>query len=365
MKIPFFTLRGQYDNIKDDIDRAINKVLTDFQFIKGEEVKLFESEFAKAITTEHCVSTASGTDALFLTLKAIGIQHGDEVITPAWSWISSAETISLCGGTPVFADVDPVYYTIDVAEVEKKITSKTKAVIVVHLYGQAGPLRVLREICVRNNLILIEDCAQAHFTSFEGVYVGADSNAAAFSFYPTKNLGAYGDAGCMVTNDKQIAEKVRRLANHGALQKDDHLIEGTTSRMDTFQASVLLAKLPYLESWNCKRRMHAAQYYDLLKNVPGIVLPAVRPGTVHTYHIFALRTEHRDDLKQFLAQQGIETMIHYPQALVNLPVYRLKTRNKYRVSNLLEKELLSLPIYPELSNDQISYISEKIVDFFR
>jgi dTDP-4-amino-4,6-dideoxygalactose transaminase len=366
MRIPFISLSRQYATIKEDIDRVFDKIFNDFQFIKGDEVKAFELEFAKSIGAMHCVTTGNGTDALFLIMKAKGIGKGDEVITPAWSWISSAETISLCGALPVFVDADPVYYTLDIADVEKKITTKTKAIIAVHLYGQAAALHQLKEICLRNNLLLIEDCAQAHFTSIDGSFVGSGSDASAFSFYPTKNLGAYGDAGCVLTNDEGLAEKIRRLANHGALQKDDHFMEGTNSRMDTLQAGILLAKLTHLRSWTQKRTTHAALYRALLKDIPNIILPAVTPGSLHSYHIYALRAERRDELKQFLAQHGIETMIHYPVAVVNLPAYQyVKLRSEYPVANQLEKEVLSLPIYPELSDEQISYISEKIIQFYR
>jgi dTDP-4-amino-4,6-dideoxygalactose transaminase len=318
------------------------------------------------LDTKNCISVGNGTDALTVAIAQLGIQNWDEVLTPAFSWISSSETISLCGAKPVFIDIHPETYTIDPDLIESKITEKTKGIVVVHLYGQAAHISRIKEICKKHNLFLIEDCAQAHLTAEGEKYAGTFGDAGAFSFYPTKNLGAYGDAGCIVTNNDELAEKMRRFANHGALEKDDHLIEGMNSRMDTIQAAVLLAKLPHLKAWNEKRRQHAELYNSLLKDVEEIKPPFVRPNTTHTFHIYAIRATRRDDLKKYLLEKGIQTIIHYPKALPNLPAYQyLHHRpDDFPVASRFQDETLSLPIYPELTADQIEYVSLNIRDFY-
>lgn len=364
IQIPFLDLSAQHNSIKTDLDLRIKSALASFQFCKGREVTDFELSFANVLGVANCVATGNGTDALFLILKALGISPGHEVITPAFSWISSAEVITLSGATPIFADVDRETYTIDINDVISKITSRTKAVIAVHLYGNVADIVRLQELCKKRNLWLIEDCAQAHLSTKGGRYAGTFGVASAFSFYPTKNLGAYGDAGCVVTSDATLAEKIRRLANHGALNKDDHLIEGLNSRMDTLQAAVLLAKIPCLKEWNKKRQQHALQYFNELCQVKEIVLPNVAPDTTHTFHLFVIRTAQRDALKNYLEDAGIQTLIHYPKALINLPPYQ-KMTSHFPVSSKLEKEVLSLPIYPELTKEAISYVCTSIKKFYK
>jgi dTDP-4-amino-4,6-dideoxygalactose transaminase len=367
MNIPFIDLKAQYQSIKDHIDRAITEALGDFCFLNGQQINVFEEKFAATIGSRHAIGVANGTDALFLSLKAIGIGPGDEVITPAWSWISSAETISLCGGTPVFADVDPSCYTLNPEAANQKITRSTKAILAVNLYGQAAPLIQLKQLCERHNLILIEDCAQSHLTSIGTTFTGCFGQLSAFSFYPTKNLGAFGDAGCVLTNDEKVAEKVRRLANHGALRKDDHAIEGTNSRMDTIQAAILLAKLPFLKEWTARRGENARLYGEIIGDLAGVTIPVVRENTAHSYHLYVIRSDRRDALKKYLQKEGIQTMIHYPRALTSLPAYGYLNLNSgdYPVANALEKEVLSLPIVPELEHRQIVYIGEKIRAFYK
>jgi len=367
MQVPFIDLKAQYESIRPQLDLAITSAIGEFDFLKGHQTAEFELAFGRLIGVKHSVGVANGTDALFLSLKAINIRPGDEVITPAWSWISSSETISLCGATPVFADVDTHYYTLDPGEVQKRITSSTRAVIAVHLYGQAAPVIELKRLCEQYNLRLIEDCAQAHLTSAGSSYAGSVGDLAAFSFYPTKNLGAYGDAGGIVTNDEILAEKVTRLANHGAIQKHDHLIEGTNSRMDTLQAAILLAKLPFLKAWTARRIKNAELYRQLLGDIQGIEVPKTRENTVHSFHLYVIRCPRRDDLKTYLHQHGIQTLIHYPQALTNLPAYGHLNLDpgQFPVANALEKEVLSLPIYPELTREQITYVGEKIRAFYQ
>lgn len=364
--ISFVDLRLQYESIQAEIDQAVKEVFTTAQFIGGELVKKFEHEFAHVLDVKHCIGTGNGTDSLFLILKALGIGRGDEVITPAFSCIPSAECITLTGATVVFADVDDQYYTLDPADVERKITSKTKAVIAVHLYGQAAPVSQLKAICDKHKIFLIEDCAQAHLTKENNKLAGTFGIASAFSFYPTKNLGAYGDAGCVLTQDRQLAEKIRRLANHGALKKDDHEIEGTNSRLDTLQAAILSVKVKYLQHWNQQRGNIANQYGSLLKDHPDIIIPAIRKNSVHTYHIYAIRTKNRDALKQYLTEQGIETLIHYPQGLPYTPAYRHKNHSlkDFPVTIALQNEVLSLPVYPGLTNVEVTSVAENIKNYF-
>jgi dTDP-4-amino-4,6-dideoxygalactose transaminase len=367
LEVKFNDLERQYLSIKPAIDEAMTRSFAEFNFIRGNAVSAFEKAFAALLPVQHCIPTGNGTDALFLILKALGMQPGDEVITPAFSWISSAEVISLSGATPVFADVDNTYYTIDLDDVERKMSPKTKAIIAVHLFGQAAHVSKLKEFCKQHRIFLIEDCAQGHLSAESGQYVGTFGDAAAFSFYPTKNLGAYGDAGAVVTNDDQLDEKVRRLANHGALRKDDHLFEGTNSRMDTLQAGILNAKLPYLKAWNTKRVENAKHYSQQLNGLESISLPLSRENTDHTFHLFVIRARLRNALHAFLLKRGVQTIIHYPTALHNLPAYRHLgfTPQSFPVANSLQEEVLSLPIYPELSLQQIDYVCENIKEFFQ
>lgn len=366
MQIPFQKLDAQYTAIRSEIDQAITAVLTKAQFIGGEPVKQFEQALAEKLSAKHCISTGNGTDSLFLILKALNLKAGDEVITPAFSCIPSSETISLTGATPVFCDVDSRYYTIDPEQVKKKITSRTKAVIAVHLYGQAAPVNELKKICDQHNLVLIEDCAQGHLTKDGDVYAGTVGVAGAFSFYPTKNLGAYGDAGCIITFDSSLAERVRRLRNHGALVKDDHELEGTNSRMDTLQAAILNVKLNYLEQWNARRQEIARNYRQQLGDVSQIQLPAERPHTTHTYHLFCILTKQRENLQKYLAEQGIETLIHYPKGLPYTPAYKYLNHSEqdFPVTASLQNEVLSLPLYPELTDQEINFVAERIRQYF-
>lgn len=366
MKVPFLNLENQYVSIKQTMDEAISGTIRRFLFVGGSDIASFESAMAIALNTPHVISTANGTDALFIALKAIGIKPGDEVITPAFGCIPSSETISLCNAKPVFVDIDPNTYTIDARRIEEKITGNTRAVIAVHLFGQAAPMSDIKGICRKHHLHLIEDCAQAHLTKENDQVVGSFGIAGAFSFYPTKNLGAYGDAGCLTTYDDSLAIKMRRLANHGALEKDDHLIEGMNSRMDTLQASVLLAKLPHLNGWNEKRRANAALYDSLLGPISEVRTPQVRSNTVHTFHIYAIRTKNRDALKGFLRDKGIQTIVHYPSALPNLQAYKYLNHkpSDFPVSSRIQDEILSLPVYPELTEQQIRYVCSAIKAFY-
>ena len=367
MRIPFVDLQAQYQLIKTDIDTAIAAVIQETAFIGGKFVKTFEQQFASLYGVKHVIPCANGTDSLYIIMKMLGIGAGDEVITVANSWISSSETITQTGAKPVFTDADPLYYSMDETKLEGAITTKTKAVIAVHLQGQMCDVITIKNICDKNSIYLIEDCAQAHFSELDGIRAGLRGLAGSFSFYPGKNLGAYGDAGCMVTNDDALAEKCRMYANHGALKKPYHSMEGINSRLDGLQAAILSAKLPYILSWTEKRIANAALYNQYLQGINEIVLPLVRPASKHTYHLYVIRAKRRDDLMNYLKEQGIETVIHYPTPLPFLKAYEYMghTSNDFPVAAVLQQEILSLPLFPELTEEQVSYISGHIKNFYK
>ncbi len=365
MRIPFVDLKAQYHSIKAEIDEAIASAIRETAFIGGPFVKAFESEFASAYGVKHVVSCANGTDSLYILMKMLGIRQGHEVITAANSWISSSETISQTGARPVFVDVHPEYYSMDETALEEKITGSTKAVIAVHLQGQVCDIEKIKSICDRHGIALIEDCAQSHFSEFKGKKAGLFGIAGSFSFYPGKNLGAYGDAGCIITNDESLAEKCRMYAQHGALKKHHHIMEGINSRLDGLQASILSAKLRHLADWTKKRIQHAASYNKHLSPIKDICLPAQRPDTRHTWHLYVIRSKQRDKLASWLAEKGIETSIHYPTALPNLPAYKYlgHTPEDFPVASVLQDEILSLPMFPELTEESIVYIADAIRSF--
>jgi dTDP-4-amino-4,6-dideoxygalactose transaminase len=366
MKVPFVDLALQYQNLKPEIDRAISEVLSSGHFIGGKTVSDFEQNFAQRCGVKHCIALSNGTNGLFLALKALGIGPGDEVITPAWSWISTAEVISLCGAVPVFADVDENIFTLTVHTIQKKITSRTKAIILVHLYGQMADARAVQAVCKQHNLFLLEDCSQAHFSSGLKQYAGTVGDCGVFSLYPTKNLGAFGDAGCVITHSDVLADLIRRWANHGGLTKDDHLMEGFNSRMDALQAAILNVKLNYINAWNQQRIRHAGIYMDELANLRSISLPRVRENTTHTFHQFVIKVSDRDHLKQYLAERDVHTMIHYPKALPFEPAYSYlnSTPDDFPVSATLQECVLSLPVVPELKEDQVLEVCKHIKAFY-
>jgi dTDP-4-amino-4,6-dideoxygalactose transaminase len=366
MTVPFVDLKLQYESIKPEIDEAIFKVIEQTSFIGGDHIKRFEKTFSEMLGAKHCIAVANGTDAIYIALKMLGIGSGDEVITTAASWISTSETISQTGAKPVFVDIDPETFTIDVSKIESKINSKTKAILPVHLYGQAAHIGQIKKICDQHRVFLIEDCAQAHFTKENDQYVGTFGIASTFSFYPGKNLGAYGDAGAIVTNDDVLAKKMRMYANHGALVKHRHEMEGINSRLDALQASILSCKARHILKWTEMRIFNAALYTRFLQTLSAVRVPFVRPNTVHTFHLYVIRTEKRDELKEFLLSKGIETAIHYPAALPNLPAYKYLnlSRSDFPVASAHENKVLSLPMFPELTEDQIIYVCKTIENFF-
>ena len=367
MDIPFVDLKAQYQSIKTDIDHAIQNVINETAFIRGKYVKTFEEQYAEAYGVKHCISCANGTDAIYITLKALGIGQGDEVITVANSWISTSETITQAGARPVFIDIHPDYYTIDVSKIEEKITSKTKAIIPVHLFGQPAEMDDIIDICKRHNFYLVEDCAQAHFAEWKRRKVGTFGIAGTFSFFPSKNLGAYGDAGAIITNDDEFAQKARMFANHGSLRKHEHELEGINSRMDGLQAAILSVKLRYIHEWNQKRLQNALLYNELLADFEDIIIPKIRLDTSHVFHLYVIRHKERDELQEYLKEHGISTGIHYPVALPFLKAYDY-LRHKpddFPVAYKYQNEILSLPMYPELSAESIRFTCSKIGEYFQ
>lgn len=362
MHIPFVDLKLQYQNIQSQIDKGIQSVINETAFISGKYATAFEEAFAQYLGINHVIACANGTDSLEILLKAYQIGAGDEVIVPANSWISTSECVSTVGARVVFADSHPVHYTIDVSKIEEKITPQTKAIIPVHLYGCAADMDAIMQIAARHNLNVIEDCAQAHAATYKGKTIGTIGHAASFSFYPGKNLGAYGDAGGMATNDEAIATKARMIANHGRLGKHDHGVEGRNSRMDGIQAAILTAKLPYLEQWTQARMQHAQRYLSNLQHA-GIRLPVIPDGFRHVFHLFVVQVPHREKVQQQLKEHGIETGIHYPIALPLLKAYAYMEHqpNDFPVAAGQMDKLLSLPMYAELTADQIDFVCEKLI----
>ena len=360
--IPLVDLKKQYESIKSEIDNSIKDVLANTSFIGGGTVTEFETNFKKYIGVNHCISCANGTDSIEILLKALDINKGDEVIVPAISWISTSEAVSSVGAKPVFVDINSDYYTIDLTKIEDKITNNTKAIIPVHLYGQPVDMQKLMVIAKKHNLKVIEDCAQAHGAEFNSKKIGSFGDCASFSFYPGKNLGAYGDAGAMLTNDSEIAEKARMIANHGQKEKHNHIIEGRNSRMDGIHAAVLNVKLKYLNSWT-SRRIEIAENYNYLLSKSSITCPKKIKDGKHVYHLYVIRSSQRDKLKKELAEKGISSAIHYPTALPFLKCYKHlnHTKDDFPIANSYTEQILSLPMYPEVNNQEIEFICNNII----
>jgi dTDP-4-amino-4,6-dideoxygalactose transaminase len=361
MNIPFVDLHAQYLSIKKEIDAAIASVIAETAFISGKYARQFEADFAEWLGISHVVACANGTDAIEIMLQAAGIGPGDEVIVPACSWISTSETVSFVGAKPVFVDVSPHFYTIDVEKIEEKITDRTRAIIPVHLYGQAANMQRIMEIAQAHDLIVIEDCAQAHGATWQGQKVGTFGHGATFSFYPGKNLGAYGDAGCMVTRDEQLAKTARMIANHGQLKKHNHFMEGRNSRLDGLQGAILSVKLPYLNYWT-QRRQQVAATYDRLLAEKGFLAPQIAEGASHVYHLYVVQVENREQVMKDLKAEGVACAVHYPTPLPFLPPYadRKPQPTDYPASYAAKDRILSLPIYPEMTEEMVAYVVEKL-----
>jgi len=359
--IPLVDLHAQYQSIKAAIDAAIRGVIESSAFIGGVPVREFEAAYAADYGVRHCISVANGTDALYIVLKMLGMGPGDEVITTAHSWISTSETISQTGARPVFVDVDR-YYTIDAERIEAAITPRTRAIIPVHLFGQPADMSRIMEVARRHGLEVIEDCAQAHYATWQGKRVGTFGTAATFSFYPGKNLGAYGDAGAIVTDDEALATRMRMYANHGALRKHEHSMEGINSRLNGLQAAILSAKLPHIHEWTARRQQVAAWYDELLADVRGVERPLLRSGASHVYHLYVVQVESRKDVAVHLAAQGVQTAVHYPVPLPLMEAYRyleLKSSQFPRAAANAAR-ILSLPMYPELTREQVAFVVHEL-----
>ena len=362
--VPFVDLGVQYRAISAEIDDAISKVIQDADFILGREVRLFEEEFAEFCDSSYAVGVDSGTSALELALRAFDIGPGDEVITAANSFIASALGISHAGAKPVLVDVDPFTYTLDVKALERAITRRTKAIIPVHLYGHPAHMGPIRQLADRHGLVVIEDACQAHGASYKGKRVGSLGHSAAFSFYPGKNLGAYGDGGMVVTKDRKIADRLEMLRNYGQKEKYKHLFRGYNRRLDTMQAAILRVKLKYLEKWNAARRWNAKLYQKHLEG-SGVVVPGEAGGAESVWHLYVIRTERRDALKEHLVIKGINASIHYPIPIHLQPAYQDLgyKRGDFPVTEAYADRILSLPMYPELSDRQVEFISQTVCEF--
>lgn len=364
-KIPFADLYSQYLSIKPEIDDAIAGVIRESAFIRGPYVERFETEFAQALGVSHCVSCANGTDALYIAMHALGVQPGDEVITTAHSWIATSETITQAGGRVVFCDTERDSFNIDAAEIEAKITPRTVGIIPVHLYGQAADMDAIMAIASKHGLWVIEDCAQAHLARYKGRMVGTFGQAATFSFYPGKNLGAMGDAGAVVTGDRDLAQRMATFARHGGLTKGEHRIEGINSRLDGMQAAILSVKLRQLDAWTRARREKAAAYNAMLAGIDGLETPVEGEGREHVYHLYVVRHDRRDELAAHLAADGIQTVVNYPVALPFLPAYQRFGHVPQEFPNAFanQNRILSIPIFPEMTAPQQAQVVEALRRF--
>jgi len=388
--VPFVDLKTQYYSIKDEIDEAISDVIQSSVFVGGKFVKSFEQNFANYLSIKNCVGVGNGTDAIYISLKALGIGKGDEVVTGANTFIATSEAITQTGATVKFVDCDKDTYNIDVSKIEQAINNKTKAIIPIHLYGQSSDMDRINNVAKKHNLYVVEDAAQAHGAIYysgqksevrsqkhKGKHIsistvnsmeryackiGSLGDMACFSFFPGKNLGAYGDAGAIVTNNDELARKARMFANHGRIEKYNHEFEGVNSRLDGLQAAILDVKLKYLNKWTERRRTIAKMYDTGLKNI--VITPHVMPDLKHAYHLYVIRIKNREKVKELLAEKGIETGIHYPIPLPFLKAYSY-LRHKpadFPVAYSMKDEILSLPIHGDMTDEQVEYVIASIKD---
>lgn len=363
MRVPFVDLAGLHRTIEEELREVFQRVLERSSFVLGPEVLQFEEAFASYLNVSHCVAVNSGTAALHLTLQALGIGPGDEVITVPNSFIATAEAISAVGARPVFVDVDPVSYTMDPAAVEEAITSRTKALLPVHLFGQPADLDPLLEIVRRNDLALVEDACQAHGATYNGRKAGTLGIAGCFSFYPSKNLGCLGEGGAVVTNNPSLAEQVKVLRDHGSTRKYEHRVPGYNFRMEGLQGGFLSVKLRHLEAWNQRRRVAAKKFDELLSGFP-VILPGEMPYARHVYHLYVIQAADRDFLRAQLSAAGIETGLHYPIPMHLQEAYsQLGYRaGSFPVVEAVSQRMLSLPMHPDLTNEQIEYVASVLME---
>lgn len=360
-QIPFLDLKQQYISVKKEIDKKIFEILDNTAFILGDELKQFEAEFAYFIGSKYCVGVSSGIDALIIALKALGIKNGDEVITVPNTFIATAEAISLAGAKPVFVDVDEKDFNIDINKIEEKITDNTKAILPVHLFGQPADMTEIKALAGKYNLFVVEDSCQSHGAEYNNKKVGTFGDIGCFSFYPGKNLGAYGDGGVVVTDDEVLYKTMLLMRSHGEGEKNKHEIIGSTNRLDNLQAAILRIKLRYLDGWNEKRINNALIYNKYLRNLD-IKLPATLEERKHVYHLYVIRVKERDRVREELNLNGISTGIHYPTPIHLQNAYKFLgyKEGDYPIAEKISNEIISLPIFPELSEEQISNIADNL-----
>lgn len=360
--IPMVNLKRQYQQLKPEIDAAVQEVLDQSQFILGPNVAALEKEIAAYHGRAFAIGVASGTDALLLALRACGIGPGDEVITTPFTFIATAEVVTLLGAVPVFVDIEPDTFNIDPEKIERKITARTRAIIPVHLFGHPAAMTAITDLAARYKLRIIEDCAQAFGAEYQGKKVGAFGDCGCFSFFPSKNLAGYGDGGMIITDDEELAKKIGMLRNHGSTIKYHHSLIGYNSRLDEIQAAILRIKFKYIDSFNASRRANAKIYLSLL-HTDGITLPSDRLGCRHVYHQFTIRSTHRDQIMTALQEKGIASAVYYP-----VPLHRQKAfaagcdaaEENLACADMCAREVLSLPMFPELSQDEIQIICEVV-----
>lgn len=365
--IPLVDLRGQYEPMKDEVQAAVGQVLDSMKLFLGENVFQLERDFARFCNARHAVGVGSGTDAIYLALRALDIGPGDEVITAPNSFIATAAAICMTGATPVFADIDEETFTLDPQAVERAVTRHTRAIVPVHLYGHPADMRAIKAIAEEHKLGIVEDACQSHGAEYRGQRTGTMGDAAAFSFYYSKNLGAYGEGGMAVTNNRALATKLQLLRNHGSSVRYHHSVLGMNSRLDELQAAILNIKLRYLEQWNIRRRALALEYNKRLGAFPEVTVPVERADVFHVYHLYVVRVPNRDEMLEWLNKHGVGAAVHYP-----VPIHLQEaTRHlghregDFPVTERVTGEILSLPIYPELALDEVNYICQTIGDFLR
>jgi dTDP-4-amino-4,6-dideoxygalactose transaminase len=365
--VPQLDLAAQYAAIGGELRAAVERVMASQQFVLGREGAAFEQEIATLCGVAHGIGVASGTDAVILALRACGVQPGDEVILPAFTFVATGSAVSALGAKPVFADIRPETYNVDPAEFERRVTPRTSAIVVVHLYGLPVDMDPILAFAGARKIPVIEDNAQAIGASYKGIRTGALGDAASFSFYPTKNLGAYGDAGLVTTNSSEIAEHIRTLRNHGQTRKYLSSEPGWNSRLDEIQAAILRVKLRHLSNWQRARQANAAEYTRLLNQIPGVMPPVVPEGFEHVFHQYTIRVERRDALQQFLSERKIGSTVYYPHPLHLQPLYASlgHKAGDFPHSERAAQEVLSLPLYPELRKEQIAHVVESIAEFLK
>lgn len=366
MTIPFLNLKSQYESLKNEILPAVEQVLEGGHYVLGPNVSALEEEIATYTGTQFGIGVNSGSDALTLALRALGIGPGDEVITTPFTYIAPAESIHQMGATIVFADIDPRTFCVDVADVEKRITERTKAVIPVHLFGQMMDIDALENLCAPRNIHIVEDCAQAIGARQANRQAGGRGAMGCFSFYPTKNLGADGDGGMVVTHDEALAKKLRMLRVHGIERRYHHDLHGFNSRLDEIQAAILRVKLKHLDAWNNRRRAIATRYDAGLKELP-VAVPHIGNGNHHVYHVYALLSDRRDELQKHLELNGVPTLIYYPLPLHLQKVYAPLgfAAGDFPVAEEISRKILPLPMYPELTDEQVDHVVRAVREFHR